>query len=289
MKCAQASLLADGRRLHLHHGPIDLIVEASGAGRTDAYVRATKRFESILNELVAELPMLRMRAQKGAVFSGAVARRMQQAVEPYCDKFVTPMIAVAGAVADEILEQIQQSPDLEKAYVNNGGDVAFYLVDGQHVSAAIAALPGGRITLDSSSSYRGIATSGWSGRSYSLGIADSVSVVAKDAASADVAATMIANAVNLPNHPHVTRVPAVVLSPDSDLGDLDVTTYVGDLSDDEIRSALHNGSGIAQACVNQNLIGGAILQLKQEYRQIGVPVIQQVCSKPIPEQELSYA
>ena len=150
MECAQASLLADGRRLHLHHGPIDLIVEASGAGRTDAYVRATKRFESILNELVAELPMLRMRAQKGAIFSGAVARRMQQAVEPYCDKFVTPMIAVAGAVADEILEQIQQSPDLEKAYVNNGGDVAFYLADGQHVSAAIAALPGGRITLDSS-------------------------------------------------------------------------------------------------------------------------------------------
>ena len=31
MSGPQASLLSDGRRLHLNHGPIDLIVEAFGA------------------------------------------------------------------------------------------------------------------------------------------------------------------------------------------------------------------------------------------------------------------
>ena len=48
---------------------------------------------------------------------------------------------------------------------------------------------------------RGIATSGWRGRSFSLGIADAVTVLAATAAEADAAATMIANAVDLPGHP----------------------------------------------------------------------------------------
>ena len=50
-----AHLLPDGR-LHLNHGPIDLIVEAFGA-RGDvqtAYGRASDRFATILEELVAE-------------------------------------------------------------------------------------------------------------------------------------------------------------------------------------------------------------------------------------------
>ena len=88
---------------------------------------------------------------------------------------------------------------------------------------------------------RGVATSGWRGRSFSLGIADAVTVLATNAAPADAAATLIANAVDLPGHPAVTRVPARELAPDSDLGDRLVTQGVGPLSPREIAGALEAG------------------------------------------------
>jgi ApbE superfamily uncharacterized protein (UPF0280 family) len=51
---------------------------------------------------------------------------------------------------------------------------------------------------------RGLATSGWGGRSFSLGIADSVTVLARCAAAADAAATVVANAVDA-EHPAIER------------------------------------------------------------------------------------
>ena len=66
----------------------------------------------------------------------------------------------------------------------------------------------GSITIDAATDVRGIATSGQGGRSLSRGIATSVTVLAHNAAAADVAATLIANAVDLPGHPALTRVPA---------------------------------------------------------------------------------
>ena len=98
---AQVRML-DDRRLHLHHGPIDLIIEAFGRDWQRALKAAEVRFDSILNELVAELPLLR--TPLGDVRpKGAVAQRMAAAVKPFSDMFVTPMAAVAGSVADEVL------------------------------------------------------------------------------------------------------------------------------------------------------------------------------------------
>ena len=73
----------------------------------------------------------------------------------------------------------------------------------------------------------GVATSGRHGRSFSLGIADAVTVLARTASQADAAATIIANAVDLPGHPAVRRMPANELQPDSDLGARPVTRDVG--------------------------------------------------------------
>ena len=73
----QAGLLADGRRLHLNHGPIDLIVEAFGASEEVqlAYAQASVRFQTILAELVEELPDLRCAASlRPRAFRGATAR-----------------------------------------------------------------------------------------------------------------------------------------------------------------------------------------------------------------------
>src|SRR5260370_29537491 len=96
----------------------------------------------------------------------------------------------------------------------------------------------GTTTVYSEDLVRGIATSGWRGRSFSLGIADAVTVLAAQAAAADAAATIIANAVDLPGHPAIVRVPARELAPDSDLGDMPVTQGVGELAGEEVNQAL---------------------------------------------------
>ena len=144
----------------------------------------------------------------------SIARRMVAAVAPYCERtFITPMAAVAGAVAEEILDAMTAAARLSRAYVNNGGDIALHLAPGEHFVVGMVERPDrpslfGTATLDSAQPVRGIATSGWRGRSFSLGIADAVTVLADRAAMADAAATVIANAVDLPGHPSIVRVPA---------------------------------------------------------------------------------
>ena len=132
---AQVRLLPDGRRLHLHDGPIDLIVEAwgSNAAVQTAYRAASARFSSVLDELCCELHFLRQACCPESEWpSGSVARRMTAAVMPYAPhRFITPMAAVAGAVAEEILAVMVSSVELTRAYVNDGGDIALHLADGE--------------------------------------------------------------------------------------------------------------------------------------------------------------
>ncbi|MEX2298741.1 MAG: UPF0280 family protein [Dongiaceae bacterium] len=279
MNRAQIRMLPDGRRLHLQDGPIDLIVEAFGA-RDDiqrAYDAATARFMTILDELCAELPLLRASVDAGRCRPvGAVARRMHDAVAPLaCYGFITPMAAVAGTVAEETLAAMcRAAPRLERAYVNNGGDIALHLTPGTSFSVALIDRPDrpsliGTARIDAEEPVRGIATSGWRGRSFSLGIADAVTVLAATAAKADAAATLIANAVDLPDHPGIGRAPADALQPDSDLGPRLVTRHVPALRDDEIDRALAAGVARARALQARGLIAGAALHLQGETRSIG--------------------
>ena len=130
----RTAMLPDGRRLHLHHGPIDLVVEAFGPKPEveAAYGQAARFFDGVLDGLVDELESLRTPvARTGGAFDGPVARRMAAAVRPHGDVFVTPMAAVAGAVADAALDAATEDRGLEKAYVNNGGDIALHLTDGE--------------------------------------------------------------------------------------------------------------------------------------------------------------
>src|SRR6185437_14433373 len=112
-------------------------------------------------------------------------------------------------------------------------------------------------------------TSGRHGRSFSLGIADAVTVLARKASQADAAATIIANAVDLPGHPAVIRVPANELQPDSDLGARPVTREVGALSESEIEQALETGADCARRLLAAGLIEGAALRLKGETLLVG--------------------
>jgi ApbE superfamily uncharacterized protein (UPF0280 family) len=178
------------------------------------------------------------------------------------------MAAVAGSVAEEILESMTAAADLDRAYVNNGGDIAVHLGDGQSYKVGMVERPEnpslfGYLEITSAEPVRGIATSGWRGRSFSLGIADAVTVLADCAAAADAAATVIANAVNLPNHHGVTRVPAREISPDSDLGERLVTRGVEPLSQLEIDAALDNGVRVATSLRERGLIHSAALCLQK--------------------------
>ncbi len=265
MSAAQAVRLPDGR-LHLHHGPIDLILEAWGPAEAVALgeARAVARFAPLLEELVAELPALRA---EDAPLAGPVARRMGAAVAPFRPAFITPMAAVAGAVAEAVLEALA-APGVRRAYVNDGGDIALHLAPGERLSCAIAARPGApdRIAIRAEDPVRGVATSGWRGRSWSFGIADAVTALARSAAMADAAATMIANAVDLPGHPAIRRRPARSLQADTDLGDRPVTVAVGPLAPEEIACALDRGLAAARAFRARGLIEGAALFLAGEVR-----------------------
>ena len=197
---------------------------------------------------------------------------MERAVQNFFPEFITPMAAVAGSVADEIMAAMRASAALDKAYVNNGGDIAIHLSDGQTISAAIAGTGHGladRIAISAADPVRGIATSGWRGRSHSLGIADAVTVLASDAAAADAAATLIANAVDLPGHAAVVRQPANQLSPDSDLGPRLVTTAVGPLTQVEIRRALDRGAAVAEDHHRRGLIAAAALFMGGQSLTVG--------------------
>jgi ApbE superfamily uncharacterized protein (UPF0280 family) len=264
----QSAMLPDGKRLHLQHGPIDLIIEANGHADqvSKAYAAAKVRFETVLEGLAEELQILRtLMPEAGLYVSGPVAQRMAEVVQPLWKSKVTPMAAVAGGVADEMLCAMCTSAELSRAYVNNGGDIALHLADGETFSIASA---NGPVAVRSADPVRGIATSGWRGRSFSFGIADSVTVLAATAAQADIAATLIANEVDLPRSIKVRRAPAAALYPDSDLGQRRVTVEVAELTDAEVNTALARGLEFAGQLQGRGLIVAATLGLNDEIRTL---------------------
>jgi ApbE superfamily uncharacterized protein (UPF0280 family) len=294
---ARMRILPDGRRLHLQDGPIDLIVECFGsAGEIQsAYDAACARFVFILDELCAELKTLREQCHPDFDWpQGPIARRMFAAVLPFaCKHFITPMAAVAGAVAEDVLATMTDAARLSRAYVNNGGDIAIHLAEGEQFVVGMVERPDrpslfGTLTISCDHPARGIATSGWRGRSFSLGIADAVTVLADRAAAADAAATIIANAVDLPGHPAIVRAPAREFAPDSDLGDKLVTQAVGALTQHEIDAALQSGVRTAERLLKLGLIRASALSLGGESRLVGV-VDDKSISSSIHEGSLVHA
>ena len=248
-----------------------------------AYDAAARRFTGLLDELCSELPLLRQAADPARCpLQGVVARRMHAAVAPFAaDHFITPMAAVAGSVAEEILGAMTGAARLRTRLcqqwrrhrpASGRWRTLFGRPDG----------PAGRrrndanhFVIDADDPSRGIATSGRHGRSFSLGIADAVTVLARTASQADAAATIIANAVDLPGHPAIARCPAHDLQPDSDLGARLVTRGVGALSGREIAAALESGAACARRLLATGLIDGAILRLHGETVVVATKAIGQ--------------
>lgn len=281
---AQRSRLPDGR-WHFQHGPIDLIIGADGddAVLASAIESAWMRFGEVLAELVRELPLLRTACPVGGDAPrarGPIAQRMIDACTPFARRygvFVTPMAAVAGSVAHEIVACLARD-GVRRAWVNNGGDVALWLAEGASVDVGVvanASAPSIDATLRISHDDvpRGIATSGWRGRSLSMGIADSVTVLARSAAEADAAATLVANAVNV-EHEAVRRLPASSVRDGSDLGERLVTVQVGALPADAVDEALERGARFARRCLDDGRIVQAMLSLQGRSRIVAARPIE---------------
>jgi len=265
-----------GGRWHFQHGPIDLVIEAHGD--TDACNQAHQdcweAFQSVLGDLVHELAQLRLplppSSERGPRLLGPVAQRMVKACQPHAQAghFITPMAAVAGSVADHLIGCYRR-PGIFRSYINNGGDIALHLQAGQHwhvgvVANAHAPSVDAGMRIEGNMPCRGLATSGWRGRSLSLGIADSVTVLALDAATADAAATIIANHVNL-EHPAILRRPACEVRDDTDLGERLVTVAVGPLPREAVAKALAQGLACAQKLQAEGLIADALLALAGQW------------------------
>lgn len=284
-----------GGRWHFQQGPIDVVIAAEG--RPDAvaasHAAAWLRFTTVLTELVAELPPLRQPISANstfadAAFRGRVARRMWAACWPYRDAYITPMAAVAGAVAQELIVCYQRE-GVDRAWVNNGGDIAWHLAAGQVLRLGLfadlsrwreaftpslsgdAGLPtDAQWLLTAEQPAKGAATSGWRGRSFSLGIADSVTVLADSAAQADAAATVIANAVTVQS-PLIVRRPACDLKDDSDLGTIPVTVDVPELPAELVKQALSAGLAKARDLQHAGLIWFSSLFCQGQWLSTGDP------------------
>jgi ApbE superfamily uncharacterized protein (UPF0280 family) len=188
------------------------------------------------------------------------------------------MAAVAGAVADEIVQVLREAPGITRAYANNGGDIALHLTAQQSYRVGVFADLGrlgrhadvhldGDFALTADMPVRGVATSGWRGRSFSFGIADSVTVLGACAAQADAAATMIANAVDVEDSAVIRR-RASELKDDTDLGDRLVTVEVGALGPARVAYALERGAAYAMELLQRNVIWGAVLWLQGSMRVV---------------------
>jgi hypothetical protein len=173
---------------------------------------------------------------------------------------LTPMAAVAGAIADGVADWLVDR-GMTKVIVNNGGDIAIRTTSGEPVRVGLrrdlSTSPiTDTITLEGDPCRWGVATSGLEGRSLTLGVASAATVIAGSAVMADAAATAIANASFIEDE-SVRQVPAKELDDQSDIPDLYVTVQAGPFPEEKKRMALDRAMNAAEPLIEKGLIRGA--------------------------------
>jgi len=260
----------------LDYGPVTLTVSAWAGGRLRPVmaVKAAVFAMRLLDDLSGIQPLLKtpvgvIKNLKSCPPLLRKAVRSCRVVSPE----LTGLAAVAGLTADAVLlEALRQGAD--RVIVNNGGDVALVPCTEQPVRVGLKSHPEGEVThflkIGAEDKIGGVATSGWTGRSFSTGVADVVTVWAGDCATADAAATWIAGRTDL-NSGKVFRSPAKTMDPEIDIPLLQVTREVGRLTRKEKEAALEKGLAEAERLAAKGVIRGAFLAVQGETRWIGVP------------------
>lgn len=231
-------------RVYCEYGPVAMLISAEhqGRGLTDLGLASLEVVAASLREIAGSLPSLRLFQQfiDPDKLTG-LPLRMFKAVSAVGEKTLTPMAAVAGTMADAVADWLWLN-GASRVVVNNGGDIALRLVPEETVEVGlISQLASGRVdctlSINGVSGIGGIATSGLGGRSFTRGIAQGVSALARRCDLADALATHLANSSCLGSEKVVSTL-AGQLDPDSDIKDLSVVLAVDQLSDEEVRQSL---------------------------------------------------
>jgi hypothetical protein len=251
-------------------GPAALVVRGEKDGSPFEFDR--ERVEGLVTNILSDigdcLPILKQKAYKIKKTASLpdVARLMVEAVKVVDGASLTPMAAVAGSVADRLRDYLKTEA-LDFLSINNGGDISVFNPSGRPVSIGLGDIQRNRPTpyslrIEGLTEF-GIATSGFGGRSFTLGVADVVSVIASSGALADAAATFICNCTAIPSE-QVVRQRAGEIDAGSDIADELVTVQVGPLDAGLVREALEKGRTAAQALKRANAIVDAVLLLRDE-------------------------
>lgn len=258
----------------VHSGPMLMSIFVSNGGKPNTYLakegarkalevlEALAKFRNVITRNVGEIDL--------SESLPPIVEKMVFASRKFGDPTVTPLIAVAGAGADEVADFVLSTGQANKIVVNNGGDIAIRLKDDESARVGIKTdLTDRAVThvmaVTVSSKIGGVATSGFGGRSFTRGVANAAVAIANDATSADVAATLVGNATDVES-PSVRKVLAKELYEGTDIPNLSVTKAIGRLEKWEVEEALNRGMQKAETFQERGLIRGVFLVVKDQHR-----------------------
>ena len=253
------------------YGPIHMFIHASEDGKPLVALakEGAHLAMKILEDLAKFLSTIKKKSQELEVEERFpdVVRRMIEATKRMGEPDLTPLAAVAGTASD-VVADFMFNRGGSKIIVDNGGDVAIRLREGEVARVGIkteidAKQPTYLVSIDSTMGIGGVATSGLGGRSFTKGIASSATALSENAALADAAATVVGNFTNVED-PNIMRSPAEKIYPDTDIPGEWVTLSVGRISREKIEEALKNGLSKAESLCRRGLMKNALIALKGE-------------------------
>jgi uncharacterized protein len=261
-------VLSDGIVL-VDYGPMRMSISASENGKP--LVKLAKEGAHlamrVLEDLAKFLPVIKKKSQELEIEEAFpdVVRRMIEATRKMEEQDLTPLAAVAGTASD-VVADFMFSKGGTKIIVDNGGDIAIRLREGETARVGVKIEIGARepaylILIDSTMGIGGVATSGIGGRSFTKGIASAATVLSETASFSDAAATVIGN-FTIVEDPNIVKSLAEKIYPDTDIAGEWVTIKVGELSQEKIGKALNNGLSKAYTICQRGLIKGALVALQ---------------------------
>jgi len=251
------------------YGPMHMLISAFENGKplVNLAEEGAHLAIQVLEDLAKFLPVIRRKSLELEVEEAFpdVIRRMIEATKRIEEADLTPLAAVAGTASD-VVADFMFSKGATKIIVDNGGDIAIRLREGEVARVGIkteidAQQPAYLISIDSTMGIGGVATSGLGGRSFTKGIASAATVLSETASLSDAAATVIGNFTNIED-PSITRSLAEKIYPDTDIAGEWVTIKVGKLSQEKIEEALNSGLSKAYSIYQKEFINGALIALQ---------------------------
>lgn len=273
-------------RVRVEYGPVSMTIkaEAGGAPLTEAAVAGAEAAVANLEALaryrsVARLPITAVEERDAYP---EVLRRMIRAARLTRSGDVTPMVAVAGAMA-EMAAEAAVAAGAKTVIVDNGGDIALVVEPGRAVRVGVARdIDSRKVTLvipvRAVDGIGGVCTSGLGGRSFTKGVATAAVAVGRSAAVADACATLLANST-LVDDPAVERARAEEIDPDTDIAGHLVTVRVGELRPEAVATALEQGLRCGREFIDRGLLVGVIVVVQGEARMW--PPNLAVCVEPM--------